>query len=203
MILNGMVQRRLTPHFDLIQHLQDMKQDFETVGIYTGFVRQLLAEYLEHPDLLAVECYYSEHVVRIIILPAPTDFGKVLGQGGRGLDALKVLLNEKGALDGDRVELKLAEPENRVPVERRDRHVNNSWGASDDQRIGQILTRILDQTVRISAEIIIKPSPIDTTLTIRPNNGDKISLNAATALNTIFRAIGSKHGRRITVNARH
>lgn len=174
----------------------------DTTEQYEQFVRKLVGHYTEHPDLLEVTARERAGTVAIVIKPAPTDFGKVLGKQRKTLTALEVLLCCMANLEGDRLSVQLIEPENRVSNGRVPEVLNSRWNDADNKNIAALLADVLDKTMRVSAEIVIKPMGGETMLTIVPRTA-VIPSDVIAALHTVFRAIGATKGRRLVVNARH
>lgn len=167
---------------------------------YKNFLRALVSEFVEHGDLLEVTGRERGGNVQLFIKPAPTDFGKVLGKQRNTLTALEVLLCHMAALDGDRIQLKLVEPGNRVPGERGSERIDGAWNADKDKRMMSLLVKLLDTCFRVPAEVVVVTEPDQTMLTVDAKG--KLSFEAVDALHTIMRAVGRNCGRKITVNAR-
>lgn len=184
---------------DPIQKHHDMTHD--ATSAYELFVQKLVGSYTEHPELLRVNVRERAGTIAIVITPAPTDFGKVLGKQRKTLTALEVLLCCMANLEGDRISVQLIEPENRVSNARSADTLNPHWTDRDDKAMATLLTEVLDKILRISAEIVIKPMVGETMLTIVPRTA-VIPTDIIAALHTVFRAIGATKGRRLVVNAR-
>lgn len=173
----------------------------DATSAYELFVRKLVGQYTEHPDVLQVLARERAGTIAIVITPAPTDFGKVLGKQRKTLTALEVLLCCMASLEGDRISVQLIEPENRVHIPRVPDVLNNQWGDTDNKAMATLLSEVLDKVLRISAEIVIKPMMGETMLTIAPRTA-VVPTEVIAALHTVFRAIGATKGRRLVVNAR-
>lgn len=173
----------------------------DTTEPYEQFVRKLVGHYTEHPDLLEVTARERAGTIVVVIKPAPTDFGKVLGKQRKTLTALEVLLCCMANLEGDRISVQLIEPENRVSGGRVPEVLNPKWSDAENKVIATLLSEVLDKTLGVSAEIVIKPMQGETMLTIVPK-GDHVPSDVIAAMHTVFRAIGASRGRRIVVNAR-
>lgn len=189
----------LTRTINPIQKRYDMNHD--TTEPYELFVRRLVGSYTEHPDLLQVTARERAGTVAIVIKPAPTDFGKVLGKQRKTLTALEVLLCCMANLEGDRISVQLIEPENRVSNGRVPEILNGNWGDEDNRKMAELLTEVIDKTLRIPASIVVKPMAGETMLTIVPK-GAEVPSDIIAAIHTLFRAVGATRGRRLVVNAR-
>jgi len=172
----------------------------DTATRYENFVRKLVGSYTEHPDILQVTARERAGTVAVVITPAPTDFGKVLGKQRKALTALEVLLCCMANLEGDRISVQLIEPENRMNNGRVPEILNPRWSDADDKEMAGLLSEVLDKTLRLDAEIVIKPMSGETMLTIVPQS--HVPPDVIGALHTIFRAVGATKGRRLVVNAR-
>ena len=72
-------------------------------------LRRLLALLVDRPEELRVEEFRSGTTVDFEVRVEGQDLGKVIGRGGRTIDSLRALLAARGALQGERYELEVAE----------------------------------------------------------------------------------------------
>ncbi|OHY32596.1 KH domain-containing protein [Cylindrospermopsis raciborskii] len=74
---------------------------------YTGLVRFLVEPFLDSPGSLRIDCEMSNTLKRAWIRIAfdPTDKGKVLGRGGRNIQAIRTVVTAAAELAGQSVYL--------------------------------------------------------------------------------------------------
>lgn len=88
-----------------------------------AFVEYVVAAIVDHPDDVVTTRTVDDRGVLIELSVHPDDMGKVIGKDGRTAVALRKLLHVLGAKTGERVNLKIIEPEGEEPREA---------GATDD-----------------------------------------------------------------------
>jgi predicted RNA-binding protein YlqC (UPF0109 family) len=70
---------------------------------------RLLRRIVDEPDRVEVEEFDSGDAVVLEARVAPDDLGKVIGRQGRTARAIRSLLAERGALDGERYEFEVVD----------------------------------------------------------------------------------------------
>ena len=194
--------KHLTPMAIPLQEAHDMNHDTITEGLnYEQFVRLLVGNYVEHPDLLKITARRGGSHVMVVIQPAPTDFGKVLGKSAKSLNALKLLCQCKAKMEDDRIDIHLPEPEMRVPRSIYPDYTDESWGHAQDAEMANLLVKTIDHSLGIRAAVEIKSAQGETTLTIVPTDR-LVPMEVVVALHTLWRAIGNMRHRKLIVNAR-
>jgi predicted RNA-binding protein YlqC (UPF0109 family) len=179
-----------------------MSQDTITDSLnYEQFIRLLVGSYVEHPDLLKIQAKRAGNQVLVVIQPAPTDFGKVLGKQAASLNSLKLLCRCKAMMDDDVIKIHLPEPAVRVPRSIYPDMTDDSWGKAQDEEMAALLVKVIDQCLGIRAAVEIEPSQGETKLTIVPTDRS-IPVEIVVALHTLWRAIGNMRHRKLNVNAR-
>ncbi len=83
----------------------------QTQGRDKDFVEFVIKQLVENVDAVKVDRRVDELGVFITVQVAKEDMGKLIGKDGKTIDGLRTLVRVIGAKEGNRVNLKVVEPE--------------------------------------------------------------------------------------------
>jgi hypothetical protein len=75
------------------------------------FIEFVVKNIVDYPDEVVIERAIDDLGVLITLKVAKDDMGKIIGKGGQTAKAMRVLLRLIGSKNGERVNLKILEPE--------------------------------------------------------------------------------------------
>jgi predicted RNA-binding protein YlqC (UPF0109 family) len=80
------------------------------------FIEFVVKNIVDYPDQVFIERTIDDLGVLITLKVAKDDMGKIIGKGGQTAKAMRVLLRLIGSKNGERVNLKILEPETGAEV---------------------------------------------------------------------------------------
>jgi len=83
----------------------------DTIKNAADFVRYVLEQLCEHKDQINVDANKDDLGILVTVTVADADMGKLIGKQGQTITSLRTLVRIIGARDGERVNLKVLEPE--------------------------------------------------------------------------------------------
>jgi predicted RNA-binding protein YlqC (UPF0109 family) len=75
------------------------------------FIEFVVKNIVDYPDQVVIDRTIDDLGVLITLKVAKDDMGKIIGKGGQTAKAMRVLLRLIGSKNGERVNLKILEPE--------------------------------------------------------------------------------------------
>ena len=82
-----------------------------TQGADRDFVEYVVKQMVDNPDKVMVTRTVDDMGVLITLMVDKSDMGKIIGKSGQTAKSLRVLLRMIGSRSNERVNLKIAEPE--------------------------------------------------------------------------------------------
>ena len=77
----------------------------------TDLVEYLVKKLVDQPDSVAVTSFDDEQGTIYEVRVAPTDMGKVIGRGGRVVNAIRTVVKSVAQRDGINAQVEIMEPE--------------------------------------------------------------------------------------------
>jgi predicted RNA-binding protein YlqC (UPF0109 family) len=87
----------------------------EAVESMKRILHQMVTSMVDYPDEIAIASQATERHIRLVIVPASSDFGILIGRSGRHARALRHLMGEISRQNGRTCDLQIVEP---VPTDK-------------------------------------------------------------------------------------